>query len=264
MEGPSATIALILAETAAGGTTILWLGGLWGSVKRGFFLLTAGVALGCALLAAIALSSSAGAISTAQERFAVIMVVSVCVLLGLAVAALILRADTAARVAGWLSVPATLLMLWGLAATAAQSSGDSEVGPLIQLVAGSAFLGAVMDGLLLGHWYLTDRRLPRDHIRRFSIVLLVAVGIEAVALAVLGLGDGTADVGGFSVILGVSGLTTWLALGMVGCTALIAFLIRASLRGESARAVQGATGFFYLAVITAFTAEMAAKVGFLG
>jgi hypothetical protein len=27
--------------------------------------------------------------------------------------------------------------------------------------------------------------------------------------------------------------------------------------------VQSATGFFYLAVITAFTAELAAKVGFL-
>ncbi len=94
-------------------------------------------------------------------------------------------------------------------------------------------------------------------------MLVVAVGVEAVALALLGRSE-AADVEGFSVILGVSGLTTWLALGMVGCTALIAFLIRASLRGESARAVQGATGFFYLAVITAFMAEMAAKVGFLG
>jgi hypothetical protein len=144
------------------------------------------------------------------------------------------------------------------------SVSDSFPAALAQLLAGAVFLGAVTDGLLLGHWYLTDRRLPREHIRRFSIYLLVAVGLEAVALAVLGVRDGAAGAGGFSVILGVSGLTTWVALGMVGCTALIAFLIRASLRGESSRAVQGATGFFYLAVITAFTAEMAAKVGFLG
>jgi len=260
MEGPSATVALVLAETAAGGTAILWLGGLWGSVKRGFFLLASGVALASALLAALALSSGAGEARTGAERFAVISVLPLCVLLGLVVAALVLRADVVARVAGWLSLPAAAVMLFALAST----GGSVDLAALIQLLAGSAFLGAVMDGLLLGHWYLTDRRLPRDHIRRFSVFLLVAAAAEALALVALGLGDGTGDIAGFSVILGVSGLTTWLALGMVGCTLLIAFLIRASLRGESARAVQGATGFFYLAVITAFTAEMAAKVGFLG
>ena len=31
----------------------------------------------------------------------------------------------------------------------------------LQLLAGAAFLGAVIDGLLLGHWYLTDRGLTR-------------------------------------------------------------------------------------------------------
>jgi hypothetical protein len=144
-------------------------------------------------------------------------------------------------------------------------AGVSEafVPSLLQLLAGAAFLGTVTAGLLLGHWYLTDRRLPRDHIRRLGHLLLAAVGVEAMSLAILGLADGGATEG-FSILLGVAGLTTWIALGMVACTALIAFLIRASLRGDSARAVQGATGFFYLAVITAFTAEMAAKVGFLG
>jgi hypothetical protein len=68
----------------------------------------------------------------------------------------------------------------------------------------------------------------------------------------------------FSPFLGISGLATWLALGMAGATALIAALIRASLRGSEARSVQAATGFFYLAVITAFAAEMAAKVRFIG
>jgi hypothetical protein len=259
MEGPSATIALVLAETAAGGSAILWLGGLWGSVKRGFFLLSSGVALASALLAALSLSSSFVGGSTAQERVAVVAMLPPCGLLGIAVAALVLRWDAVARVAGWLSLPASGLMLVGLASATGSFSGEA----FLQLVAGSAFLGAVMDGLLLGHWYLTDRRLPRAHIRRFSIVLLAAVAVEAIALAVLGLGDTATEATGFSVILGVSGLTTWVALGMVGCTLLIAFLIKASLRGESARAVQGATGFFYLAVITAFTAEMAAKVGFL-
>jgi hypothetical protein len=183
-----------------------------------------------------------------------------CGLLGVAVAAFILRVDAVGRAAGWLSVPAGVLMLVGLAS----AEGTFDVASLALLLAGAAFLGAVMDGLLLGHWYLTDRRLPREHIRRFAVILLGAAVVEAVALAALGLDGGETPAGGFSVILGVTGLTTWLALGMVGCTLLIAFLIRASLRADSSRAVQGATGFFYLAVITAFTAEMAAKVGFLG
>ena len=54
-----------------------------------------------------------------------------------------------------------------------------------------------------------------------------------------------------------------LALGMVAVTALIAVMIRLTLRGTRATAVQAATGFFYLAVITAFAGELAAKVRFL-
>ena len=51
--------------------------------------------------------------------------------------------------------------------------------------------------------------------------------------------------------------------GVYFSTGLIAIFIRLTLRGERQSAVQSATGFFYLAVITAFTAELAAKVRFL-
>ena len=263
MEGPSATIALVLAETAAGGAAILWLGGLWGSVKRGFFILAGASILAFALLSTLAAASTVDPEARPSiEAVALITSCAFVVLLGLSLTGFILRADGFGRVLGLLSIPAGVALLVCLAALAEEPRGFPSA--LTQVMAGAAFLGAVLDGLLLGHWYLTDRRLSREHIRRFSTVLLVAAGIEAFALAALGLGGDAGDTAGFSVILGVSGLTTWLALGMVGCTLLIAFLIRASLRGESARAVQGATGFFYLAVITAFTAEMAARVGFIG
>ena len=262
MEGPSATIALVLAETAAGGTAILWLGGLWGSVKRGFFILTGASILALALLATLAISSAVTSPVSVAARWALNLSATLSIVLGLSLAALILRIDLVGRVLGWLGIPAAVALLMMLAELADTERGFSPT--LVQLLAGALLLGAVLVGLLLGHWYLTDRRLPREHIRRFSVLLILAAGIEAVSLAVFGFGSEAAGAEGFSVILGVTGLTTWLALGMVGCTALIAFLIRASLRGESARAVQGATGFFYLAVITAFTAEMAAKVGFLG
>jgi hypothetical protein len=261
MEGPAATIALVLAETAAGGTALLWLGRLWGRVRRGFFVLTGLAVLACALLATLAATSATTTPVDEAVRLAVLLCAVTAVVLGLSAAALILRLDGAGRALGLLGIPAAAAMLGGFATVA----GSAFAPALLQLLAGAVFLGAVLDGLLLGHWYLTDRRLPREHIRRLSLVLLVAVALEGAAVAVLGFGTGeAADISGFSPLLGVAGLTAWLALGMVVCTALIAVLIRASLGGQSARAVQGATGFFYLAVITALTAEMAAKVGFLG
>ena len=54
-------------------------------------------------------------------------------------------------------------------------------------------------------------------------------------------------------------------LGQLGFSLvpLIAVLVKLVLRGTRASAVQSATGFFYLAVVTAFTAEVAVKVRFL-
>jgi hypothetical protein len=67
----------------------------------------------------------------------------------------------------------------------------------------------------------------------------------------------------FNPLLTAGALAPWIALGMVGATALIAVLVRLTLRGSRSSAVQAATGFFYLAVVTAFTAEVAAKIRFL-
>src|SRR3990170_2841837 len=138
----------------------------------------------------------------------------------------------------------------------------SRIVALLQLLAGAGFLGAVMDGLLLGHWYLTDRGLIRTPINRTTNLLLGGVALEAVALTLGGFGP-TEPSSDFNPLLTSAGLASWIALGMVGTTALIAVLIRVTLKGARSSAVQAATGFFYLAVITALTAEFAAKVRFL-
>ena len=258
MEGPSGVVALVLAETAAGGAAFLWMTGLWGKVKRGFFTLTTAVALGCALLATLATSGAAVAARIEEVRVAVIVSAATSVLLGVSLSLLILRLDRPARVTGILGAVAAVATLVGLAGVAGPALGTA----LLQLLAGAAFMGAVTNGLLLGHWYLVDRRLPREHIHRYAMLLIGAVALEAAAVGLLGFGGSAAA--GFSPLLRIAGLATWLGLGMIACTALIAVLIRATLKGTGPRAVQAATGFFYLAVITAFTAEMAAKVGFLG
>jgi len=169
------------------------------------------------------------------------------------------KRSTAARVVGAAaSVPLAIAVLAAMAGTA---EGRWLVA-FLQLLGGAAFLGAVIDGLLLGHWYLTDRGLTRTPINRTTDLLFVGVGLETAALLIGGFGPTEASAE-FNPLLTSAGLASWIALGMVAATALIAVMIRATLKGTRSSAVQSATGFFYLAVITALTAEFAAKVTFL-
>ena len=128
--------------------------------------------------------------------------------------------------------------------------------------AGAALLGAATDGLLLGHWYLTDRKLPRGPINRMTTILMVSVVLAAAAVISAGF-SGVRASAAINPLLTAGALAPWIALGMVVATALIAWMIKAVLKGERASAVQSATGFYYLAVVTAFTAEVAVKTRFL-
>ncbi len=257
MKGPAGVTALVLAETVAGSLWLLFLSPLWGEVRRGFFKLVGVVLL--VLAAAMWSSVSAGLLEGDDAgRWSLTLAAALAIVTLAWVVLMFVRQQPAARVMGVLSVPVSAALLVAMAGTA---EGSVLVAGL-QLFAGAAFLGAVMDGLLLGHWYLTDRGLTRLPINRFTLALIVATGLEVVAVLLGGFGP-SGDVSQFNPLLTSAGLASWIALGMVGTTALIAFLIRAALKGERSSAVQAATGFFYLAVITAMTAEFAAKVRFL-
>jgi hypothetical protein len=173
-------------------------------------------------------------------------------------AALVVRRPRVARAIGFVSAPVAVAFLYALAGT----SDRSPVLSFLQLLAGAAFLGVVLDGLLLGHWYLTDRRLPRGPINRFALALILAVVLEGAAVIAGGFGP-VESRPGFNPLLTSAGLASWVAIGMTATTAFIAVMIRLTLRGSRATAVQAATGFFYLAVITAFAGDLAAKVRFL-
>ena len=257
MTGSAGVMAVVLAQTVAGAAALVFLTPLWREVKPGFFTLT-GVVV--AILAPTAWWSAHVGLEAGSEAglWAVRLAALVAVLCVAWAALMLARKRPAARIAGLLTVPAGLATLVALAGTARQG----EAVALFQLVAGAAFLGAVLDGLLLGHWYLTDRGLTRGPIDRYTNLLLGAVVLEAVAVVTAGFG-GVGAGSQFNPLLGAGGLASWIALGMVGTTALIAVMVRLTLRGERASAVQSATGFFYLAVVTAFTAEVAVKVRFL-
>lgn len=258
MSGPAGVTALVLAETVAGGLTLVFMTPLWNEVRRGFFVLT------CSILAlfsaAVWGSVSAGRVTGDDAGTWSLRLALVLTFVLLAVVVLLLvRRGTWARFVGYAAAPLAVGMLGAMAGTA----DGSWLVAFLQLLAGAAFLGAVLDGLLLGHWYLTDRGLTRTPINRYTNLLLVGVALEASALVLGGFGP-TEATPEFNPLLTSAGLASWIALGMVAATALIGVMIRITLRGPRASAVQAATGFFYLAVITATTAEFAAKVGFLG
>lgn len=259
MTGVAGVMALVLAETVAGATAFLWLTPLWGEVKRGFFTLVGSILT--VLAVATWLSVDAGLVggrsagNGAILRGSALAAAAATVLWTLS---MYLRRHRAARVVGLLSVPAWINVLFWMGGAGRQAFALA----LFQLAAGAALLGATTDGLLLGHWYLTDRRLTRRPIERTTAILLASVGAAAVAVISAGF-SGVEASATINPLLTAGALAPWIALGMIAATALVAVLVKAALRGERASAVQSATGFYYLAVVTAFTAEVAVKTRFL-
>ena len=257
MTGPAGVLALVLAETVVGGAAFLFLTPLWRVVKRGFFKLTGALLLGLGLAtwASVGAGRQAGATAGTWAWWLAAAFTGVTAAwLGV----LFARRPRAARALGFGSLPVAVALLVPLAA----ASDESHAVSLLQLLAGAAFMGAVLDGLLLGHWYLTDRGLSRGPINLFAAALMVAVALEAAAVIAGGFGPVPSS-SAFNPLLTRAGLASWVAIGMVAATALIAVMIRITLKGPRPTAVQAATGFFYLAVITAFAGELASKVRFL-
>ena len=257
MTGVAGVVALVLAETVAGASIFLWLSPLWRQVKPGFFKLLGAILSVLAVLTWLSVDAAVvGRFPDAAIlRASTIGAASVTVVWTILAFA---RQRAAARALGLVSVGAWVNVLVWMGGAGRQSFPLA----LFQLAAGAALLGAATDGLLLGHWYLTDRKLPRAPIERITTILLASVAVAAVAVVSAGF-SGVESSTPINPLLTAGALAPWIALGMVLATALIAGLVKAVLRGERASAVQSATGFYYLAVVTAFTAEVAVKTRFL-
>jgi hypothetical protein len=250
-------MALVLAEVVAGSVTLLWLMPLWEEVRKGFFTLTVWIQLALGLTAWW--SARAGAIPGDRAgAWAVGLALGVVVLLGFTVGLMMAKVRTVARVVGFVTVPVSIGVLIALAATGRQAYGVA----LFQLLAGAALLGSITNGLLLGHWYLTDRGLGRGPIDRATAAMLASVIVQAVSVVAGGFA-GVESSSSLNPLLTAGALAPWIALGMTGTTLLIAVLTRLTLRGERASAVQSATGFYYLAVVTGFVSEVALMTRFL-
>jgi hypothetical protein len=256
--GIAGVFALILAEAVAGATTFTWISPLWNETKRSYFTLWTGLAAALFAWPAWLTASSAAIPGNGAGTWTVRLALTAAIVVTLAFLAFVLRRPVVGRGLGLISVPVSAAALVAAAGAGRQGYAVS----LFQLAAGAAFLGAAYDGLFLGHWYLTDRKLSRRPIARATLTLIVATCVEIVAIISSGF-EGTTSSAALNPLLTTGALAPWIAIGMAAATLLIAALVHAALKGERASAVQSATGFYYLAVVTAFTAEIAVKTRFL-
>lgn len=258
MNGVGGVIAIVLAQTVAGAAVLTWLTPLWHETKRSYFTIH-GVVVTLAFALWAWMAARDGAIPGDDAGlWSVRLALATLVLTAASTLLLVFRRQVTGRWLGFASIPVSIATLVAMAGTGRQ---DIPVA-LFQVAAGAAFLGSAFDGLFLGHWYLTDRKLTRAPINRFTNILLVASMVEIGAVASGGF-SGTTASSSFNPLLGPGALAPWIAIGMAAATLLIAVMVRAALKGERASAVQSATGFYYLGVVTAFTAEIAVKTRFL-
>jgi hypothetical protein len=147
------------------------------------------------------------------------------------------------------------LVAAGIAAAEGASSGQVALA-VARTVVGAAFLGAVTDAMLLGHWYLVQPGLARGPL----LELVRWVGwIWPVEVALLLVPTGMASVWNGTIDDGYGGMLGWFWAACVVTTIGLVFVTRAALKERSYSAVMAATGLLYLAILTAFGIDLVAR-----
>lgn len=128
---------------------------------------------------------------------------------------------------------------------------------LFRLLAGAAFLGAVSDAMLLGHWYLVQPGLARSPI--LELVRWTAITWLPHTIAFL-LPTGMWSVLNGTIDDGYGGALGWFWLASTVATIILVGITRAALRERQYSAVMAATGLLYLAILTAFGQDLVARI----
>ena len=154
-----------------------------------------------------------------------------------------------------LDLIAPLVGLVGLVA-AGFSAGDPAGLSVARVVVGAAFLGAVTDAMLLGHWYLVQPGMPRGPLLELIRALAMIWPLEMLVLLW--------PVGMFSVLNGTiddgyAGILGWMWAACAIGTIVLVGVTRAALKERQYSAVMAATGLLYLAILTAFVTDLVAR-----
>lgn len=132
---------------------------------------------------------------------------------------------------------------------------------LLRVMVGAAFLGAVTDAMLLGHWYLVQPGLPRRHLNELVAAMGVIWPLEVLVML---LPTGMISVFTGTVDDGWGGVLGWFWAACALTTGVLVRVTRAALRERQYSAVMAATGLLYLAILTAFGTDLVARAVLAG
>ncbi|HET7487175.1 MAG TPA: hypothetical protein VFJ85_04555 [Acidimicrobiales bacterium] len=143
----------------------------------------------------------------------------------------------------------------GLVAAGLAAGGPDALAVARTLI-GAAFLGAVTDAMLLGHWYLVQPGLGRAPLLELNRWLGIVWPLEVAALL---WPVGMLSVLSGSVDDGWGGLLGWFWVACAVTTIVLVVVTKAALKERAYSAVMAATGLLYLAILTAFGTDLVAR-----
>ena len=275
--------ATVLLQWATGGLLFLWVTTRRREVGIGYGWLLRGVYLVMAVGAA-AIGARTGHPSAVRDLASALTATATAVALGVSIARR--RSGVAGERARTVHREARVAAMTGIdrvtTSTAARTGAEfppaldliapvigglgllaaahADGGPLalaaVRTLVGAAFLGAVSDAMLLGHWYLVQPGLGRQPL--LELVRWVALTWPAEVAALLW------PVGMVSVFTGRiddgwGGTMGWFWAACALSTIVLCAVTRKALEERAYSAVMAATGLLYLAILTAFGTDLVAR-----
>lgn len=155
-----------------------------------------------------------------------------------------------------LDLIAPALGLISIVGGAVHAGGSLWLG-IARVVVGAAFLGAVSDAMMLGHWYLVQPGLARGPL--LELVRWTGI-IWPFELLVLLLPTGMISVITGDIDDGYGGMLGWFWMASTAATIILIFVTRAALKERQYAAVMAATGLLYLAILMAFGQDLVARI----
>lgn len=269
-EGAPVDVATVMSQWAAGGLAYLWV-----TTRRQ----EVGLGYGWLVRSLYAVIAAIGAVTGFVFQPNAVRDVA-CIVMALCAGAALVRSALPAKAgdgAGsdadgpsrtiegfdprW-DLAAPLAGLVGVVAAGLGGSGDvSPTLHLARVVVGAAFLGAVSNSMLLGHWYLVQPGLRREPLRELVRHL---GGIWPIEVGLLLLPTGMIAVLTGSINDGYGGLLGWFWVACAVTTVALAAVAMAALRERQYAAVMAATGLLYLAILTGFGTDLVARLTLAG
>lgn len=148
----------------------------------------------------------------------------------------------------------------GLVVAAVDAGGPTALA-LVRTLAGAAFLGAVSDAMLLGHWYLVQPGLGREPLLELNRWLAILWPVEVGALL---WPTGMLSVLTGSIDDGWGGTLGWFWVACAATTLALTVVTRKALEERAYSAVMAATGLLYLAILMAFGTDLVARAVLAG